>query len=165
MLRIMLPGVRTARAVAASHVVDVGVTIAVDIGVTVEIVVYIDIDVIVSPSAAPAPTAPPGRSHCHTNAERDCARGNYRSRRNRRIVNRRIRINRRAIYDRWIVGRYIYNLWICLFHHDDRLVFNYLGLDLLLLARLQGTGALGFFTHALHGIHDIALLREKSVPE
>jgi hypothetical protein len=56
-------------------------------------------------------------------------------------------------------------LWVGLLDHDHTFVLNDLGFDLLLLGRFQIPLVLGFFAHALHGIHYIALLRQESVAQ
>jgi hypothetical protein len=56
-------------------------------------------------------------------------------------------------------------LRIRLFHDDHALTFDDLGLHFLLFVRFQIPGSLGFFAHALHGFHQIILLRQKRVAE
>jgi hypothetical protein len=56
-------------------------------------------------------------------------------------------------------------LWISLFDYDHTLALDDLGLHLLLLARFQITGVLRLLAHALHSIHQIALLRQESVAQ
>jgi hypothetical protein len=49
--------------------------------------------------------------------------------------------------------------------HDHTLILNDLGFYLLLLGRFQIAGVLCLLAHALHGIHHIALLRQKRVAQ
>ena len=49
--------------------------------------------------------------------------------------------------------------------HDHAFVFDDFGFHLLLFGRFQVAFVLSLLAHALHGIHDIALLREKCIPQ
>jgi hypothetical protein len=52
-----------------------------------------------------------------------------------------------------------------LFDDDQAFVFDDPGFHLLLLAGLQGAFILSLFAHALNGIHDVTLLRQKGVAQ
>jgi hypothetical protein len=56
-------------------------------------------------------------------------------------------------------------LWIGLLDHDDTLALDDLGFHILLLSRFQVAIVLGFFAHALHGIHHTTLLGQKPVTQ
>ncbi len=156
MLRIVLP--------LPGSVVD-PVT-ALDVRVAVEVVIHVDIDVVATPAATPTPaTAPPCGTHRNTDSKGDCTRGNHSSCRIRRIVNRRIRIGRRAVNDCGIVAGHIDDLWIRLLDDDHLLVLHRLRLDLELLARLQCARALCLLAHALYRVHDVSLLRQECIAE
>jgi hypothetical protein len=172
MLRIVLPvGIPAAIAapnvvaVAAAAILQLGRAVATtDIRVTVEIVVAINRDVVVAtPAAAPTPTAAPERPHHHTDAKRNrhprgvVAPG--------RIVNGRVGIDRCAVDDHRIVRGHVDDLRVGLLDHDHSFVLNDLGFYLLLLGRFQIPLVLGFFAHALYGIHYVALLRQKCIPQ
>ena len=129
----------------------------------VEVVVDVDVDVVASaaPAAAAAGAAPDGRAHHDAEAERD-ERGPGRI---RRVVDRRIRVDRRPVDDRRAVRRHVDDLGVRRLDDDDCLSLDDLRLDLLLLVRLQGPVVLGLLPHPLDGVHDVALLREEGVPE
>jgi len=121
-LRIMLPVVATGRPIR--HVLPVGVVY--------KRVVPIDGDVVVAaPPAVVTPAAAPGRSHRNPNPKRNCHTSGVVS--GWRIGDGRVRINWRAVHDRWVVTGNIYNLRAGLLDHDDLLAFNHLGFDFLLL--------------------------------
>ena len=155
MLRVMLPFITTA---------NIGAVTAADVGVADKVVVVVDVDVVVAPAAAPAPAASaPRSSHRPANSERDRACSNDCTCRIRRIVNRRIRIDWRAIDNRGRIRRHIDDIWISLLDDDHRLFLNDLCLYSLLRVGLQGSCALRFLAHSLNGVHNVALLREKSI--
>ena len=52
-----------------------------------------------------------------------------------------------------------------MFDHNHTLVLDDLGFHLLLLGGFQIAVLLSLFAHALHGIHHIALLRQKRVAQ
>jgi hypothetical protein len=106
---------------------------ATNIGIAVEVIVDVDIDAATAPAATPTPAAPPKRAHRDADAKRDRQTSCVIS--NRRIVNWRVWVYRRTIYNDRIVRRYIYDLWIRLFNNDRALVFDHLSFDLLLLGR------------------------------
>jgi hypothetical protein len=116
-----------------------------------------------APPAAPAPTAAPERSHHHTNAEggRDTGRVVV----SWKIVNRWIRIDRWTVNNDGIVRRHINNLRVGLLTHDYALAFDDLGFYYLLLGGFQTALILGLLAHALHRIHDIALLCQERVAQ
>ena len=133
-----------------------------DVRVAVEVVVVVDIDIIVAaPSAAPTPTATPKGPHHDADTKGNCYSRGVVSR--RRIIDGRVRVYRRTVDDDGIIRRHIYDLRIRLLDHDHTLVLDGLGFHLLLLSRLQIALILGFLAHALHGIHDVALLRQKRI--
>src|SRR5207249_7533231 len=112
MLRIVLPvGISAAvspaarwlirRAVSAPDVVAVATA---NIRVTVEIIVVVDVDVVVAaPTASPAPAAAPKRPHHYANAKSDCHSRGVVS--HRRVVNGRVRIDRRSVDHDGIIDR------------------------------------------------------------
>ena len=94
------------------------------------LVVDVHVDVAVAPSATPTPAPAPGCSQGNAGPE-----GNRRSRRiiaGRRVVNWRIRVSRRTIDYRGVVGRNVNHVGIGLLNHDDlftpldRLGFHFL---------------------------------------
>src|SRR5262245_3695683 len=68
--------------------------------VPVEVVVVVDVDLVVAPAAA-APHAAPEGSHRQADSERD-ERGTHRV---VGVVDRRVRVNRRAVDDDRVIGR------------------------------------------------------------
>jgi hypothetical protein len=133
-----------------------------DVRVAVEVVVVIDIDIVVAaPTAAPTPTATPKGPHHDADAKGNCYSRGIVSR--RRIIDGRVRVYRRTVDDDGIIRRHVYDLGIGLLDHDYTLVLDGLGFHLLLFSRLQIALILGFLAHALHGIHDVALLRQKRI--
>jgi hypothetical protein len=175
MLRVVLPAIATGPtapipvpasrlvryAVAAVNVVAIP---TVDIGVAIEIVVVVDGHVVVStPTAAVSPASTPRRSHCQTDTERN--RHTCRIVTGRRIVDRWIWIDRRTVHDGRIVAWDVNNFRIGLFDNNHLFGFHNLGFYLLLLGRFQVAGVAGLFPHALNGIHDLALLRQKCIAE
>src|SRR6476620_365553 len=132
MLGIVLPGVaRARRSVGYVSVGYVLIVVASD-----KVVVVIDIDVVTTPapSAIPAPTTTPCRSHGDSYAKRNSHAGCVVSR--RRIINRRVRIDWRSIDNRRVVGWDIDDFWFRLFDDDDLLILDNLRFDFLLIARL-----------------------------
>ena len=134
-----------------------------DTRIPIEIVVDVYVDVTATPTAAPAPATGPKRSHRHSEAEG-----------NRRhadaivwgIVNRWIRIvKRRTPHYHGIVGRHIHHLRIGLFDDNHALALDDSRFHLLLFGRLQSAFVLGLLAHALHRIHNIALLRQEGVAQ
>ena len=170
MLRVVLPAVATGPTTAISVRVHAVATVnivavaTVDIGVAIEIVVVVDGDVVVSaPTTAVAPASAPRRSHSETNTERNRHACGIISR--RWIVNRWIRIDRRPVDDGRIVTWHVHNLRIGLLDDHDLLRFHNLHFYFLLFGRLQVARILSLFPHALHSIHDVALLRQKCIAE
>src|SRR5277367_1943112 len=96
---------------------------ATDIRVAVEIVVAVDGDVIVTtPTTAPSPAPPPEGPHHDSDSERDghaCGVISV-----GRIINRRIRIDRRPVHDHGIIRGHVDHLRVGLLDDD-----NLLGLD------------------------------------
>jgi len=146
-------------AVAAVRVVEVLPVAIVD-----EVVVVVDGDVVVAaPSTSPAGAATPEGSHRDTDTE-----GYGHARRiiaRRRICDGRIRINRSAVHNSWVVARHVDNLRAGLLDDDNLLTLDDLGFDFLLFGGFQVPCILSFLSHALDGIHYVALLRKKSIPE
>jgi hypothetical protein len=136
---------------------------AVDVRVTVEIVIVVDGDVVPAPAAAAAPTAAPECSHHHANAEGDSDTGSVVPR--RRVVDGGIGVDRGTVHDHGIVARHVDDLGIGLLNDDDLLGFHDLGLDLLLFVGFEIAFLLSLLAHALHSVHDIALLRQEGVAE
>jgi hypothetical protein len=130
--------------------------------VAIEAVEVVDIDIATAPAATPAPTAAPPRSHQHSRAERDCGacRGVA-----WRIVEGRIWIFRRTVYCRRLICRHVDNFRIGRLNHNHVLVFNYSRFHCLLLSGVQCALVLRLPTHALNGIHHLALLRQEGVAE
>jgi hypothetical protein len=108
---------------------------------------------------------PPRGADRQADAERDRAGRDDGARRNRRIVDRRVGVDRRAVDDYRVVGRNIDDLRVRRLDDDDRLLLDDLRLDRLLLGRLERPGPLGLLAHPLDGIHDVGLLREERVAE
>jgi hypothetical protein len=161
---------RTAGPTSAAYTADTArtagppdATYATDVRVAIEAVVMIDIDVIVSPTAAPTPTAAPKCAHHDAETERDRrARGVVTP---RRIRDGRIGICRSAVHGLRVIGRDVDNLGIGRLNHNDTLVIHHLSLYRLLWRRLQSALVLRLFAHALHGVHNSALLRQESVAQ
>ena len=154
----------TVAAVAAVDVLPIAVVDVLPIAVVDEVVVMVDVDVVVSaPTASPTGTATPEGSHCDPNTERYGHAGCIVA--NRRIGDRRIRINRSTIHDGWIVARHVDDFRASLFDYYDRFILDNFGFHLLLFAGLQISCVLSFLAHALHRVHHVALLSEKSIPE
>jgi hypothetical protein len=97
----------------------------VDIGVPVRVVYVLVGDVVVdftaTPSTTPSPAATPSRSEGHTGSEgKNTVAG--------RVINGRVRVDRRTIDDGRVVGGNVNHLGISLLNHDhlfaiDRLCF------------------------------------------
>ena len=157
MLRVMLPLV-TAATVALG--ID-AVAAIVDVGVTVEIVVDVDVDIIVPPTAAPShhPRRLPWPIRRRTKSpspQRNSPQGDSKSADTGRWAGRR---------PLWVVAGNVDDLRIGLLDDDHLFVFDHLGFHLLLLGGFQVPRALGLLAHALHRIHHIALLRQKSISQ
>jgi len=168
MLRVMLPTTITPRrlirwAVTVADVLSVAVTNVLSVAVVNEVIVVIDVDVIISttPSATITPTTTPSRTHGYTYAKRNRHAGWVISWRG--IGDWRLWIDRRSVYDDWIVGWDVNNLRVGLFNYDHLFVFDNGSFDLLLFGRLQIPCISCLFPHALHGIHDVILLRKKCI--
>ncbi len=128
----------------------------------IEVVVVVDIDTSTAPVATPTPTASPPRSHQYSGAER------YRGARRivaGWIVDRRIRILRRAVYSCRLIGRHIYNLRIGRLDHNHALIVNYARSHCLLFGTMQSTLFLRLSSHTLNGIHHFALLRKEGITQ
>jgi hypothetical protein len=150
MLRIVLPSAASVSALKVS------------IGIIYKSVVAVDVDIVVaSPTTVPAPATAPSSAHSYPNTERD--RPPCRVIANRRIVNGRIRVERRSINYRGVVSRDINHFRICLFDNDDLLALDSLDLYLLLLVAFKASLFFCLCTHSLYSVHHLALLREKSV--
>ena len=154
MLRIVLPA-----GIAAADVRRVSAPVYV--GIPVKIVVDVYVYVIVTPPATVTPASAPGGAHRDTDAEGNRhSRGDIACRRRRRV-----RVNGWAVnYDRVVAGD-IDDLRISLLDHDNGFVFHYLGLHFLLLGGFQRSFILCLLAHALHCIHDIALLRQERIAQ
>ena len=83
----------------------------------------------------------------------------------RRVVDGRVRVDRRAVDDRRAVRRHVDDLRVRRLDDDDFLRLDDLRLDLLLLGRLQGVVVLRLLPHPLAGVHDVGLLGEEGVAE
>jgi hypothetical protein len=135
----------------------------VNIRIAVEVVVVVDRDVVAAPAATTAPAAAPEGAHHDADAERDrqsccvVSRG--------RVVDRRIWVYRRSVYDRGIVGGHIDDLGIRLLNDNRALVLDDLRFHLLLLSCFQIAGVLRLFAHPLHGSHYLSLLGQERVPK
>ncbi len=167
MLGVMLPTVAsTSAAVTAIYLVVVYLVAiaAIYVRIAVEIVVVIDSDVIVpAPTRVPAPTSSPCCSHGDSDSE-----GNRHACRVipwRRIVNGRIGVDRWAVHDDRIVAWNINDLRIGLLDDDDLFRFHSFHFYFLLFTRFQVAGPLSLLAHALHCLHDVALLRQKCIAE
>jgi hypothetical protein len=163
MLGIVLPVVIPTGSITA-NVVDV-LSVIVDVlsvRVVDEIIVIVNCYVVVTfvapaPMGVIAPSAPPSRSHGHSDAERNRHTGGVVAR--RWIINWRIGVNGRPVDDDWVVGGNVNYLRVGLFNDYDGLVLNYLGFYFLLLARFQIPGVFGFRAHSLDSVHNVGLLR------
>lgn len=151
MLRVVIP-VRTAA---------ITVYVAVRVYVAVEVVVVINLHIIVAPSGPPTPTATPHCAHRHPDSKRDRHSGGVVSR--RRIVDWRVGVHWSTVHDHRIVRRHVDDFGISLLDQYHSLALHDFGLDFLLLSRLQVAFVFCFFSHALHGLHHITLLRKKRV--
>jgi hypothetical protein len=156
----VLPLVSTA-AVATDIVHAVA---AANVCIAIEVVVHVDVDITAAPTATPTPTATPRSSHGHTNAERNRARCDDCTSR-WWIVNWRVRIGRRSVYNRRVVGRNVNNLRICLLNDNHFLALNDLRLNFLLLVRCKCPGILRLVAHTLNRVHYIFLLGQKCIAE
>ena len=160
MLRIVLPTAVATADVGAISAID-GVSVStLYVGISVEIVVDVDVHVIVAPAAV-APTTTPSRSHGHADAERDGHPGRIVTR--WRISDRRIGIDRWAVYHSWVIGRYVDDFRIGLFNDNDLLRFDDFRLNFLLFRGFQVAVVLGFLAHALDGVHHVRLLSQERV--
>jgi hypothetical protein len=147
-------------AISAPNIVAVAAT---NIRVAVKIVIVIDIYIVVAPAASPTPTAAPKCPHHHTNTKGNSQPGGVVPCRG--IVNRRVGIEGRTPDHHGIIRRHIDDLRIRLFDHDHTLVLDDLDFHLLLVGWFQIAVVLGFFSHSLHGIHDITLLGEERIAQ
>jgi hypothetical protein len=146
-------------AIAAADVVAVA---AVNVRISVEVVVVVDIDVVVAaPSATPSPTAAPKRAHHDANTKGDCHACGVVSR--WRIVDRRVRINGRAVHHDRIIRGHVHDLRIRLLDDDYALIFDDLRFYFLLLIRFQIALILCLLAHALDRIHHILLLSQERI--
>ena len=161
MLRVVLPvTVASCRLIGRTiSVVDVLPVAVVD---EVIVVIYVDV-VVASPPGSIAPAAAPERAHRDADAEPDRDTGSVVAR--GWIVDRRIRINRRAVNDDGVVGRDVDHLRIGLLDDDDLSAFDDLSRDLLLLGGLQVARGRSLLSHALHGVHHVVLLRQEGIAE
>jgi hypothetical protein len=121
MLRVVLP--------LSSLLVEVRLIVIVLVVIVYVLVVDVDVDVAVSPSTtpAPAPTSPGGADR-NPGAERQKSIS-------RRVVDRRIRIDRRTIDHGRVVRGDVNDLRIGQLNHDHILAFDRLAFHFLLLAR------------------------------
>src|SRR5215469_1531238 len=127
-----------------------------------EIVAVIDVDAAAAPSASVAPATAHPRTHHESETERD----ERRSRRVVRVVDRRIRVDRRTVDHHRVVRRNVDDLRIRLLDDDHLLAtLDGLRLDLLLLIRFQSAFCRGLLAHPLHRVHDVLLLCEECVAE
>jgi hypothetical protein len=158
MLGIVLP------VVPAAVANIVGAIAAVHVRIAVKVVVVIDCDVVIaSPVGVPTPTSTPSGSHGHSHSERKRHACGVIS--CRRVVNWRIGIDGRAINYCRVIARDVYDFGVGLLNYDNRLIFYNFGLDLHLLIGLEISRFFCFRAHALHGVHDVTLLREEGVTE
>ncbi len=120
MLRVVLP--------LSSLLVEVRLIVIVLVVIVYVLVVDVDVDVAVTPATTPAP-APisPGGADRNSSAERQQSIS-------RRVVYRRIRIDRRTIDHRGIIRRDVNDLRIGLLNHNHVLAFDCLAFHFLLLA-------------------------------
>jgi len=155
MLRIVLPSAigRQGRGAIASA----------DICVAIEVVVAVDVDVVAAPTAVPAITSAPERSHRHTDTKGESHPSCVISW--RRIIDRRIRVRRGAPHHRGIVRRYVNDFRTCRLDYNHAFVIDRLCFYLLLLGRLQIALLLGLLPHALYSGHHIALLGKERIPQ
>src|SRR5262249_19117014 len=132
MRRVVLPAAITAIPTAAValrvHLIAVSaidlISVSpIDIRIPVEVVINVDIHITAAPSTAPAPASAPHRAHCHSNSERNRHAGGVVAW--GRIVNWRIRINRRAVNHGGVVTRNINHLRIRLFDNDNLFRLDY----------------------------------------
>jgi hypothetical protein len=130
--------------------------------IPIEAVVMVDVDATTAPAAPPAPTAAPKRPHQHSGAEGD---RRPRGVAPRRIVDRRIWIDRGTVGERRVIRRHVQNFRIRRLDHHHALVFDYFCFYRLLWGALQGAFILGLHAHALNGAHHIALLGQKGVAQ
>jgi len=131
-------------------------------GGAIEVVVVIDIDISTAPAATPAPTAAPPGSHHDSGAECECGSCRVVT---GRIVDGRVWILRRTVCSYRLVRRHVHDFWIGGLNNNHAPVINYAGFHFLLFGRVQNTLALRLLTHALNGIHQLALLRQEGVTE
>jgi hypothetical protein len=132
-----------------------------------EVVVVVDGDVIVAvaPSTVVSPASTtPGRSNCHSNAKRNGHPSDVGSgRRGRRVDDRRIRVNWRAVDHCGVIGGNVNDLRFSLLNHNHSFRLDGLRFHFLLLGGFKVSSTLGFHAHALHCVHEVVLLREKGV--
>lgn len=135
MLWVVLPVVIAPRSItAAVDILPIGIIyVGVPVGVVHEIVVVVNCYVIItSPTgvAAPSPAAP-SRSNSHAHAERNRHARSVIAR--RRVIDWRIGIHGRSVYDCGAICGNIDHLRIGLLDHDYSLAFHHLGFHLHLL--------------------------------
>jgi hypothetical protein len=152
MLGVVLPPVAGA---AIAAVVDV---------IPLEIIVHVDVDVVATPSTSVAPSAP-GCANRQSYSESDRSRGHNSACGviRRRVINRRVRVHGSSIHDDGIIRWHIDHVGLRRLHNDHLFVLYNLVFDFHLLARFQSALVLGFLSHSLHRIHNVALLGKKGV--
>src|SRR5690348_4763607 len=113
----MLPGAAVVRSVVGP--VRIAVACVRAVLVANEGVVVVDVDFAVSPAGAPG--AAPGRAHGYTDTEGEGHRADGIVV-GRGIVDRRVRVVRRAVNHRRVVLRYVHHFGILLLDHDHLLL-------------------------------------------
>src|SRR5580704_14122530 len=111
-----IPTIAKASPIAYAAAWELRRTVAANVRVAIEIVMMVDVDVIATPARATTPTTAPECAHHDPNAERQEQAACVVT--GRRIVNRWIGVNRRAVHNNRIVGRDVYHLGIGLFDDD-----------------------------------------------
>jgi hypothetical protein len=125
-------------------------------------VIIINIYIIVAaPSAITAPSAAPSRAYRHTNTEGNGHAGGVIAR--RWVVDRRVRIYRRAVNNRGIITGNIDNVRFGLLYYDYLLALDYSSFNRHLLVGLQIPRALRLGAHPLYGVHHVGLLCQNGV--
>jgi hypothetical protein len=161
-LRVVLPFVTC---IPCSGITGAIAACVVDVCGAVKTVVPVDVYVAAAPSATPTPAATERGAHCNADAKRERARSNDSAGGNRRVVDRRIRISRRTINNRRVIGWHIHYLWLRLLNYDYALALYNLGLDSHLFVRFKSSCFLCLPAHSLYGVHHVALLREKNIAQ
>lgn len=163
MLGVMLPATTTCIS-AAIAAPDVGSAVATaDVRVSVEIIIVVDGDVVVAAPAAVSPSSAPRGAHGHSNSKRD--RHTRRVVAGWRVSNWRVWVNRGTVYNRRVVAGDVDHFGAGLFDDNDGLVLYDLRLHFHLLSGFQISRIFCFCPHALDCIHDVGLLRQKSVAQ